>query len=294
MSKDRTRECFKCACVQFDVVRGDVDGNLEKAERGLRDAADQGALLAVLPEMWTTSFVPEITPALVARSKAAEKHMVRLSAQLGMVVVGGGLVQEDGQTYNRALLVDHGKIVGEYRKIHLFSLHGEDKVHDSGSEPLIADTSAGRIGVVICYDIRFPELIRYYFYHKVEILVVPAQWPESRTRHWRIMLKARAIENEMFIVGSNRTGQEESLKNGDLLTFPGDSRIIDPMGEVLAAGAGENGAVIGEIELRRVRIMRRILPVAKDRRPQLYAKLWQDTWSKVAQDEPSKAKPHRV
>ncbi len=242
----------------------------------------------MLPEMWTTSFNGRPSDELLKASAEAEDAIVRLSSELDMIIVGGGPVADEGKVFNRALVAENGEVTGDYRKVHLFSPNAEHRYHDAGHEPLIVDTDIGRIGVVICYDIRFPELIRYYFYRNVEILCVPSQWPEARADHWRILAKARAIENEMFVVGCNRTGSETSQKNGEeALVFPGDSRIVDPMGKVVSAGSGESEPLIGELEMRRVRTMRRILPVAKDRRPQVYSELWNDVWSTL--DQPDEA-----
>ncbi|MHC5062429.1 MAG: nitrilase-related carbon-nitrogen hydrolase [Planctomycetota bacterium] len=279
-----TKDGFLSACIQFQVRRGEVDKNLQEAEAGLRAAAEQDVELAVLPEMWSTSFVPEIDAALIARSEAADDRLVELSKELDMVIVGGGLIQDGDRYFNRARVLDHGKILGEYRKIHLFSPNAEHKFHSPGDKPLVVDTSLCRLGVVICYDLRFPELIRHYFYQGITALAVPSQWPEARASHWRVLLKARAIENEIFVLGCNRTGVEPSMKTGDQLAFPGDSRIIDPMGEVLAAGAGENTPLIAEIHPRKVRSMHRILPVAKDIRPETYREIWRDAWTDAAED----------
>lgn len=235
--------------------------------------------MAVLPELWPTSFVGEPTDAMIAESIAAEEDMVRLSGELDLVVVGGGLVAEDGEVFNRALVADHGRVAGEYRKIHMFTPNAEHRHHTPGRAPLILDTSVGRIGVLICYDIRFPELVRFYFYKNVEVLCVPSQWPEARADHWRTLVKARAIENEMFVVGCNRTGSEPSMKTDDTLLFPGDSRIVDPMGRVICDGSGEATPLCGELDMRKIRTMRRILPVAKDRRPKLYRELWDTAWA---------------
>ena len=262
------------ACVQFDVRRGDVEHNVARMTEGLQAAAQGGARLVVLPEMWTTSFTPTVTPELVAASRAAEQRMIELSATLGLVVVGGGLAEHDGKHFNHALIVDAGRVLGDYRKIHLFTPNAEHRVLAAGDEPVIADTSVGRIGVLLCYDIRFPELVRWHFYRKAEILAVPAQWPEARAAHWRALLTARAIENQAWVLGCNRFGVEASMRQNENLLFPGDSRIIDPMGEIVATGAGEDSLILAELELRRVRTMRRILPVARDRRPALYLKWW--------------------
>ena len=270
---------FTCACIQFEVRRADVARNLAEAEAGLRLAAAAGARLAVLPEMWPTSFVPHYPRALIDASGEAEQRIVQLSAELQMVIVGGGVEAEGSKLYNRALVAEHGQVRGSFRKIHSFSPHGEHHVFSGGAVPLVLETSIGRLGVLICYDLRFPELVRWYFDAEVEVLAVPAQWPEARAEHWRTLLCARAIENQMFVVGCNRCGPDVSLKSDDPLMFPGDSRIVDPMGEVLAAGSGETGPVIAEIDVRRARMMRRVLPIAKDRRPDVYRAIWQTPWS---------------
>lgn len=296
MSKgdDNNQGRFQAACVQFDVERGLVEKNLRSAQAGVTAAAAAGARLIVLPELWTTSFVEEITDTLVAKAEDAEEKMLRISGDLECVIVGSSLEKEGDRCFNRAVVMDHGRQLGSYRKIHLFSPNAENKYFAPGSEPSIAETSVGTIGILICYDIRFPELVRYYFHKGVQLLVVPAQWPEARSLHWRTMLQARAIENELFVVGCNRTGLQPSLKTGEPLHFPGDSRIIDPMGEILAAGSGEDGPVLAEIELRKVRTMRRILPVCKDQRPMVYKQLWDRAWEEQIGEEDKAGLDKRV
>ncbi len=268
----------RCACIQFDVCRGDVERNVASAEKQIRAAAENGAQLAVLPEMWTTSFTEGRDDELMRASSRAEIRLLELSAELDMMILGSAPHVDAGQTFNRAQLVDRGRVLGEYRKIHLFSPIGEHRNHVAGSEPLVVDTRLGRVAVAICYDIRFPELTRYFFQRHAELLLVPAQWPEARSDHWRCLVRARAIENQLFVIGANRIGVEESLRKDDQLSFPGDSRVVDPMGNIIAAGAGEDAPVMADLEIRRARLMRRILPIAKDRRPEVYVKMWRQAW----------------
>lgn len=275
---EETLETFAAACVQFDVRAGDVAANRAAAEAGIGAAAAEGAQLIVLPEMWSTSFQERYSPAVVAAAAEAEEMLQLLSAEHGIVVVGSAIEVDGKRTFNTARVWNRGALSGSYRKIHLFSPNAEHKHFDAGESPLLVDTHIGRLGVLVCYDLRFPELARYYFHEGAEVLVVPAQWPEARAQHWRTLLRARAIENEVFVVGCNRTGQEPSLKTDDQLLFPGDSRIVDPTGEVIASSSGADGPLVARIELRKVRTMRRILPVGRDQRPVVYRKLLESAW----------------
>ena len=282
-TQDDEPQTLVAACVQFDVRRGDVAANLAQAEAGIEEAAKVGARLCVLPEMWSTSFLPNYDDALLAASAAAEVRLLELSKRHSMTVIGSSPEAAPGVVFNCARVHDCGSTIGAYRKLHLFSANAEHRHHRGGDEPLVIDTSAGRIGVMIGYDLRFPDLARYYFRKGAEILVVPAQWPEVRSQHWRTLLRARAIENICFVLGSNRTGHDASLKSEEVLSFLGDGRIIDPTGEVLAAGSGEAGAVTAELDMRTARTMRRILPVHRDERPSVYRRLWDETFDSIVQ-----------
>lgn len=281
---DDEPQTLVAACVQFDVRRGDVAANLAQAEKGLKDAADAGARLCVLPEMWTTSFAASYDEELLARSGAAEERLRELSGAHRMVIVGSSPEARDGAIFNCARVHDCGQTVGSYRKLHLFSANAEHRHHTGGVDPLVVETSAGSLGVMIGYDLRFPDLARYYFRKGAEILVVPAQWPEARSQHWRTLLRARAIENILFVVGSNRTGHDASLKSEESLSFPGDGRIVDPTGEVLASGGGDSGALVATLDLRTIRTMRRMLPLQRDERPSVYRRLWDETFDEMVRN----------
>jgi predicted amidohydrolase len=274
---------FVAACVQFDVRQGDVAANLTAVREGIAEAVAAGAALVVLPELWATSFLAEYDAATLAEATAAEREVRELSAQHALCVVGSNVEVAGEVLHNTVQVYDHGRWLGAYRKLHLFSPNLEDRRLTPGDAPLVVDTSCGRLGVLICYDLRFPELARYYFHCGVEVLAVPGQWPEARAQHWRTLLRARAIENQMFVVGCNRTGQEPSQRNGEAMAFPGDGRIIDPTGEVLAAGSGAAGALVAPIELRKARTVRRILPVARDQRPSVYRTLFEAAWPRMVE-----------
>ena len=271
-------EEFLAACVQFDVHPGDVAANTAAMRAGIEEAVVAGARLVVLPELWATSFLPHFDDELLHQAAAAEEELRELSSSLRLVVIGSNLEAVDGGIYNTARVWECGELRGSYRKIHLFSPNLEHRRHRRGDTPCLVATALGRIAVMICYDLRFPELARHYFHLGAEILVVPGQWPEARSQHWRTLLRARAIENQMFVLGCNRTGQEPSQRNGEPMAFPGDGRIVDPTGDVLVAGSGEAGAIVALIELRKVRTVRRILPIARDQRPSVYRQLFDTTY----------------
>jgi omega-amidase len=268
---------FIGACVQFDVRPGDVAANVAAMRAGVDEAVAANARLCVLPELWSTSFLPAFDEDLVRQAEAAEQELAELSCTHGLVVVGSTIEVVGDQVYNTAHVWQRGQRLGSYRKIHLFSPNLEHRRHAAGDQPCLVESELGRIGVLICYDLRFPEISRYYFHRGAELLVVPGQWPEARAQHWRTLLRARAIENQLFVLGCNRTGQEPSQRNGEAMPFPGDGRIVDPTGEVLAAGSGEAGAIVAPIEPRKVRTMRRILPIDRDQRPAVYEELFRAT-----------------
>jgi predicted amidohydrolase len=271
-------EEFLAACVQFDVRPGDVAANTAAMQAGIEEAVSAGARLVVLPELWATSFLPHFDEELLQQAAAAEEELRELASSHRLVVVGSNLEAADGGVFNTARVWEHGDLLGNYRKVHLFSPNLEHRRHLRGDTPCLVETGLGRLAVMICYDLRFPELGRHYFHLGAEILVVPGQWPEARSQHWRTLLRARAIENQMFVVGCNRTGQEPSQRNGEPMSFPGDGRIIDPTGDILVAGSGEAGAIVAPIELRKVRTLRRILPIARDQRPMVYRQLFDATY----------------
>ncbi|MBX3462051.1 MAG: carbon-nitrogen family hydrolase [Planctomycetes bacterium] len=276
-----TVETFRAACIQFDVRSGDVAANCAAMRAGIEEAAAAGAALCVLPELWSTSFLSTFDDATIAAAEAADRELQELTATHDLIAVGSAIEADAGRIYNTATVFDRGESLGSYRKIHLFSPNLEPRRHAAGNEPKVFATRLGRLGILICYDLRFPELARYYFHKGVQLLLVPGQWPEARAQHWRTLLRARAIENEVFVLGSNRTGQEPSPKSQELQSFPGDGRIVDPTGEILVAGAGDSGALVAEIELRKVRTMQRILPVHRDQRPSVYRRLFDDAWPEM-------------
>ncbi|MBE2220576.1 MAG: carbon-nitrogen family hydrolase, partial [Anaerolineae bacterium] len=189
-----------------------------------------------------------------------------LAYQYNIHIVGSCLSQlGDGKIGNTAVFFNNnGTILADYSKIHLFRLMDEHQFLTAGNHLAIAETPWGKMGLAICYDLRFPELFRSYALADCILTFLPAEWPHPRLAHWQTLLRARAIENQMYLVACNRVGQS---KGSD---FCGHSCIIDPWGEVLVEGGEAEEFVTAEIDLERVTAVRSTIPVFKDRRPAIY------------------------
>ena len=252
------------AAIQFTVAQGDVDANLAYVREALPRVAAQGANLAVLPEMWSSGFAYRDLNRLSLRTEKIVAELLELSAELKLVIVGSMPEPHGDKVFNTVYVIDNGKLSGVYRKIHLFSLLGEDRAFSGGDSWLLADTSIGKIGVIICYDLRFPELSRRLAVEGAQVICVPAQWPKPRQEHWRTLLRARAIENQLFVVACNTCGTVGKLD------FFGMSMIIDPKGELLAEGGEDEGELVAELDLQAMNDWREQIPCFNDRRPECY------------------------
>jgi len=255
---------IQAAAIQFTVNQGDVDANLAYVREALGRVSGQGAQLAVLPEMWSSGFAYKNLNALAQRTPAIVEELLTLSRELKLVIVGSMPEPHGDKVFNTIYLADNGRLAGIYRKMHLFSLLGEDKAFDSGDGWLLADTSIGKIGVIICYDLRFPELSRRLALEGAQVICVPAQWPKPRQEHWRTLLRARAIENQLFVVSCNACGIIGKLD------FFGMSMIVNPKGELLAEAGEEQGELIAPLDMQVMADWRAQIPCFNDRRPELY------------------------
>ncbi len=290
---------MRVAAFQFDVRRDRAAENLAVVEGALREAAGLGCALVVLPELWPTSFADASDPTtrsrLLEESAAALARVAQLSRELELVVCGSSFApaadatglarvaseEESGGAlpFNRLTVHDGGRVVLAYDKVHLFSPTAEDLGFSAGAlPPETSDTRAGRLSGVVCYDLRFAETLRAPFDARAELLVCPAQWPDSRATHWRALVHGRAVEGQCFVVAANRTGVERVGRRSVELAFPGNSLVVDPHGRTLAEGRGETGLVVAEIDPDEARRTCVRVPVGKDRREELYG-----AWARTRQ-----------
>ena len=258
------QKAIKAAAVQFNIALGNIDKNLSYVTAKLRELAQDGVELAVLPEMWSCGFAYRELNQLAQRTPVLVRQLQDLSRELSIVIVGSLPEPHGEKVYNTAYVIDRGAVAGSYRKMHLFSLMNEDRHLDRGERHLVADTSVGRIGVIICYDLRFPELSRRLAVEGADIIVVPGEWPKPREEHWRTLLRARAIENQLFVIAANTCGMVGKLD------FFGYSMIIGPKGEMLAEAGYDNGEPTALLDPAEAKQWRESITCFQDRRPECY------------------------
>jgi predicted amidohydrolase len=250
----------------MDIALGDPAANLQKAAALTAEAARRGSDLIVFPEMWTTGFDWSNTPKLAAEQEVVIAAIGNLAKQHHIWLNGSMLaLNEQGRPTNTSILFDpQGQPAGLYHKIHLFGLMAEDKYLAPGQHLTTVETAWGQSGLAICYDLRFAEMFRTYALSGVNMVYLPAEWPHPRLAHWQTLLRARAIENQMFMIGVNRVGSDGTNN------YFGHSAIIDPWGQPVIEGGESELLLTAAIETDLVAEVRQRIPVFKDRRPELY------------------------
>jgi predicted amidohydrolase len=265
----------KVAAIQLNSGPN-VEQNLKRAEALVREAAADGAVLSVLPECFAFLGPEEDKFALAEPLPAGGpilQRMQELARQTQCELVLGGFYEQTDKprkVRNACIHVtEQGKVKAIYRKIHLFDVDLVDgtKLEESatvepGSDIVATDTRAGRLGLSVCYDLRFPELYRQLAVEGAKILVVPAAFMLHTGRdHWEVLLRARAIENQCYVVAAGQIGDHDPGR-----TCFGRSMIIDPWGTVLAQAPDTVGIVTAEVDLDRLEAIRRDLPSLANRR----------------------------
>ena len=258
---------MKIALAQTNIIWEDKDENIRKTSEIVASKASEGVDLVLFPEMSFTGFSMN-TDATKEKDNQSIKRISAVAAE-NHVAVGFGWVKDcDGLCENHYTIVDDvGCILSDYAKIHPFSLSGEDKHFSGGQSVSVFEFHGIRMTSFICYDLRFPELFRLVC-DDVSLIIVPANWPGSRSEHWKTLLRARAIENQVYVLGINCQGE----MNG--LYYSGDSSVIDPNGVVLQSLNDKTGVIVADIDGNTDEI-RKGFPVLTDRKTELYYKLEQ-------------------
>jgi len=246
--------------LQLDSVWEDKPANFAKV-RGLLDAAPpkKGSLI-VVPEMFATGFSCDVTKTLEPVGGETEQFLRELAGEYGCAVLGGVVTPgKDGRGRNQSLVIaPDGSELARYTKVQCFSLGGESVVHECGASPVIFEWGGFKIAPLICYDLRFPELARSAVKLGAEVLVYIAAWPVKRFQHWITLLQARAIENQAYVIGVNRTGTDPQF------SYNGRSLVVDPHGVIIADAGEREHELQAEIESSVLHEWRAQFPALRD------------------------------
>jgi len=260
---------LRIGLAQIDIALGKREENYRRVRNWMEQYFTPSSLATaiVLPEIWDVGYALEEGERLAdPQGSGAAAFLAGLAKEYGVWFAGGSVLAKSGAgNVNRAQVIDPtGRLVTQYDKVHLIPLMNEDRYLKAGNSEGLFEIEGVCAGCVICYDIRFCELLRLYAIKGAKVLFVSAEWPQIRIDHWKALLRARAIENMMYVVACNRVGtSKETL-------FGGSSMVIDPWGEVLyEGGSGEEGVFV-EIDPGKVQSIRDHLQVFRMRRPELY------------------------
>jgi predicted amidohydrolase len=251
------------AGVQHDIVWERPDENFERLAPMIASAVSDNARLVVLTEMYSTGFSMHTDDIAEPVDGPSARFLAAQAAQHGVWVCGSIPERVSGQDlpFNQLVLAGPGGALHRYAKIHPFSYGREHEHYASGDRFLTVDIEGVRTSLFVCYDLRFADEF-WGLAGATDLYVVVANWPQARREHWITLLRARAIENQAYVVGVNRVGQ------GGKLEYAGDSMIIDPLGVVLADAGAREGIIAADIDPRRVQEVRKKFPFLQDRRPQ--------------------------
>lgn len=261
---------MKIACIQLDVAFAEPKKNFHNVQKYIEKVASEGAELVVLPEMWNTAYaLTKLEQLADIEGNQTKKFLSELARTHHVHIVGGSVSTKKGSNFYNTMYVysNEGNLVAEYDKAHLFRLMDEHLYLQAGNQENVFSLGSIQAGGVICYDLRFPEWLRAHALAGAKVLFVPAQWPKARIDHWKILLQARAIENQCFVIAVNRTGVDPNNQ------FNGQSMIIAPWGKVLWTGAEEEGYAVIDVDFSEVEEVRTRIPVYEDRRPTIYNSL---------------------
>lgn len=251
-------EDLKVTLVQSSLYWEDIGKNLEHF-RDLLHRQLPPSDIVVLPEMFTTGFSMNSEELAEPMDGRSVRWMEEMARQTGKVIVGSIIAEEDGRHYNRMIWMppDGERIC--YDKRHLFRFAGEDRYYSPGNERCIVEWKGWRIQLSICFDLRFPVWLRNQDDH--DVLICNANWPEPRREAWQTLLRSRAIENQVYVVGVNRVGED-----GKGMPYTGDSAVIHPKGHAIdEAEASQESCLTLTLSADDLKDFREKFPVLLDR-----------------------------
>lgn len=263
---------MRVALCQLDIAWEDKKMNLEQAKVYIEEAKAEGAEIVFFPEMSFTGFSMNVD--LIKEERGETLKEVREMVAANQIAVGFGWVKAEDTGGQEAIknfytvVGSQGEILSNYVKIHPFHYAGEDRYFTSGNRIALFEYRERKFSTFLCYDLRFPEIFEIAS-RRAEMIVVPANWPQNRKEHWTTLLRARAIENQVYLLGVNCVGEKAGLY------YSGDSCVIDPNGNVMESLSDQEGLIVLDIPNNTAQI-REGFPIKQDRRPELYYRLSQE------------------
>jgi len=259
---------MKITEIQMDMAFASPSENFDKAEKLIADAMKEKPDVITLPETWNTGFFPHDNLCGLADNdcETVRKRIGSLAEKYSVNIVAGSVANNrDGRVYNTCCVFDRsGSCIAQYDKTHLFTPMGEHDFFEKGEKVCRFSLDGIECGVIICYDIRFPELTRTLTVKGLDVLFVVSQWPQVRIPHLVTLARARAIENQMFVSVTNSCGKAPGTVYG------GTSVVFDPWGECLAEAGADETLLSAECDMSIIKGIRESINVFADRRPTLY------------------------
>jgi omega-amidase len=247
---------IKVTLIQSDLTWEDPEQNLTTFTKKI-DAIEESTDLIVLPEMFTTAFTMNAKMFAEKDKGRSLEWMIHKAKDKSADLIGSLIIKENGKYFNRLYWVKSDGTFEHYDKRHLFRMAGEHEVFSAGKKKLVANIKGWRVLPLVCYDLRFPVWSRGK--NDFDVLVYIANWPQTRASHWSLLLKARAVENQVYVIGVNRVG-----KDGLDIEYRGDSAIIDPKGNVIMQGAYKELIYTETLFWNKLDDYRKKFPVWKD------------------------------
>ncbi len=259
--------------VQLKIIDGDVNGNLKHTSKLFlkNKFAIQNSHITVLPELFATGFMSEAIRKYATKleDSVIVNFLAKISRDYETAIITTVPEAYGGKIYDTAVAISEGEIIGKYRKVHLFAKFGEDRIFSCGLDFSLATIENVKIGLAICYDLRFPEIFRVESLAGAELFVIPAAWGKKRASHWRLLIRARALENQAYIIGVDRVGGSNVLAE----EFAGESIVASPWGAVVAKLSSTHEEVkFVRINLVFLRKIRKEFPVLRDSKVNYYSK----------------------
>jgi predicted amidohydrolase len=259
----------RISLAQFEVQIGKPERNFQTALGHIEQAANLGSSLVLLPELWSSGYDLQNSRHYVKINQELIERLKTLSKKFNIAIGGSYITCDEAGCRNTFLItLPNESITPPYHKVHLFRLLDEHQYFKAGDQFLIVDFEWGKAGLAICYDLRFPELFRFYSKNGVSCILIVAQWGAKRAEHWRTFLRARAIENQLFVAAVNAIGMVGSN------SLAGYSAVITPWGDVLVEGSPDKEELItAELNFALIEEVKQHLNSSQDRRDDLY-KQW--------------------